>query len=80
MIASFDSEQEAENLRKYLRTKFARFMIALVKNTQNLARGGFRFLPVLNMEEEWNDEKLFSYFGINHDEIEFIDSIVRPME
>ena len=80
VIASFDSEQEAENLRKYLRTKFARFMIALVKNTQNLARGGFRFLPVLNMEEEWNDEKLFSYFGINHDEIEFIDSIVRPME
>lgn len=80
VIASFNSETEAENLRKYLRTRFARFMIALVKNTQNLARNGFRFLPVLDFSVEWTDAKLYEYYGITQSEIEFIETIVRPME
>jgi site-specific DNA-methyltransferase (adenine-specific) len=76
----FESQVEAENLAKYLKTKFARFMIALVKNTQNLTKSGFRFLPVLDYSNTWTDKTLFKYFEISEKESEFIDSIVKPMD
>jgi len=75
----FDNEKEAENLKDYLRTSFGRFMIALVKNTQNLTKSGFRFLPILDFKKKWDDKSLYAYFGLTSDEIKFIDSIVKPM-
>lgn len=76
----FDSKAEAENFAEYLKSRFARFMIALVKNTQNLTKGGFRFLPVLDYTRKWNDQSLYKYFGIDEGEQKFIDSIVKPMD
>ena len=46
-------------------------MIALVKNTQNLTKGGFRFLPVLDYTRKWNDQSLYKYFGIDEGEQKF---------
>jgi site-specific DNA-methyltransferase (adenine-specific) len=77
---TFKSQREAENFSLYLKTKFARFMIALVKNTQNLTKSGFRFLPIMDYKKEWTDEALYDFFGIDEKEQKFIDSIVKPMD
>lgn len=53
------SKNMAENCISYLRTKFARFLILLIKNTQNAAKGVYQFVPMQDFNEPWMDEKLY---------------------
>ncbi|MDD4556820.1 MAG: Eco57I restriction-modification methylase domain-containing protein [Alphaproteobacteria bacterium] len=74
------SEQCAKNCISYLKTKFARFLVLLMKNTQNAAKGVYQFVPMQDFSEEWTDEKLYKKYGLTQDEIDFIESMIRPME
>lgn len=74
------STKEGENLISYIETRFFRFMVSLIKNTQNISKGSFAFVPVQDFAEPWTDEKLYRKYGINKDEIAFIESMIRPME
>ena len=84
VVGAYETEIEARNLESYLRTRFLRFLVALRKNTQHitreLTRERFSFVPLLPMTEEWTDEKLYKKYGITTEEIEFIESLIRPME
>ncbi len=75
----YETEKEAKNFENYMRTKFFRFLVALRKNTQHVTQSKFRFVPSLDMKENWTDKKLYSLYGLSQDEITFIDSIVREM-
>lgn len=72
----FDSKEEAENYAKYLRTRFVRFLVSLRKSTQDAARGVYRFVPDLPLDEEWTDAKLYKKYKLTKDEIAFIESQV----
>lgn len=80
MIGPFDNKQIAQNVRKYIQTKFFRFLIMLKKNTQDAMRGVYAYVPVLDFSQTWTDEALFKRYGLTEEEIGFIDSMVRPME
>jgi site-specific DNA-methyltransferase (adenine-specific) len=80
VVGAYSTETEARNLATYLRTRFLRFLVALRKNTQHITKERFLFVPLLPMTEVWTDEKLYSHFGITKEEIEFIESLIRPME
>ena len=80
VVNYYDSEKEANNLESYLRTKFVRFLVGLRKNTQHITRDRFKFVPELSMKINWSDEKLYKHFNLNQKEIDFINSIIRPME
>lgn len=71
---------EAEHLANYMRTRFFRFLVSLIKSTQNISKGSFAFVPIQDWSEEWPDERLYSKYRISQDEIDFIESIIRPME
>ena len=43
-------------------------------------RGVYSEVPIQNFDKEWTDEKLYAKYGLTEDEINFIDSMVRPME
>lgn len=70
---------EAENLANYMRTRFFRFLVSLIKTTQNISKGSFAFVPVQDWEEQWTDERLYRKYGVTAEEIEFIESVIRPM-
>jgi site-specific DNA-methyltransferase (adenine-specific) len=74
------SQNEAENLLHYLETRFFRFFVSLIKNTQNISKSSFAFVPVQDFSKSWTDEKLYKKYGITEDEINFIESMIRPME
>ena len=74
------SEEEGNNLRSYIQTRFFRFMMSLIKNTQNISKGVFAFVPVQDWSKPWTDEELYTKYGITGEEIEFIESMIRPME
>lgn len=81
LIVDFvDNIVEANNLVSYMKTKFFRFMMSLIKNTQNIAKGVFAFVPVQSWEKSWTDHELYEKYGITHDEISFIDSMIKPMD
>jgi site-specific DNA-methyltransferase (adenine-specific) len=80
VVNSYDTEKQAKNLDVYLRTKFLRFLVGLRKNTQHITRDRFKFVPDLQMNMRWTDEKLYKHFNLTASEISFIDTIIRPME
>lgn len=75
----YDTLEEAENFADYIRTRFFRFLVGLLKNTQDLSKSKFQFVPVLDMKDKWTDEKLFKTFGITQKEQDFISSLIREM-
>ena len=80
VVDAFDNELEANNLFKYLRTKFVRFLVAQTTSTQHIAKMNFCFVPVQNFSKPWSDEDLYAKYGLTDEEIAFIDSMIKPME
>ena len=56
-----------------------RFLVSLRTNTQHLYSERFAFVPALPMDRHWTDEMLYMKYGITKDEIDFIESMIRPM-
>jgi site-specific DNA-methyltransferase (adenine-specific) len=75
----FDTLREAENFADYIRTRFFRFLVGLLKNTQDLSKNKFQFVPILDMKKHWDDDKLFKLFDISDEEQQFISSMIREM-
>jgi hypothetical protein len=71
---------EAENLLKYLETRFFRFLVSLIKNTQNISKSSFAFVPIQDFSKSWTDSCLYKKYGVSDDEVAFIESLIRPME
>lgn len=80
VVGVFETEAEAANYASYLTTKFVRFLVSLRKNTQDMYRERFSFVPKLSLEKVWTDEMLNKKFELSKEEIEFINSMIRPME
>lgn len=76
----FDNKERAENFMQYIKTRFFRFLVSVRKNTQNMSKSTFSFVPDLDMSQEWTDKKLYKRYDITEEEQEFIESIVREMK
>ena len=63
-----------------MESQFFRFMVSLIKNTQNISKGSFAYVPVQNLSKPWTDEELYDKYGINSEEQKFISTMVRPLE
>lgn len=80
VFGPLSSKKRIDNLNTYLNTKFLHFLVTLIKNTQHGTSKVYRYVPIQNFDEEWSDEKLYKKYGLNEEEIEFIESMIRPME
>ncbi len=72
--------EEGNNLISYMNTRFFRFMVSLIKNTQNISKGVFAFVPVQAWSKPWTDEELYAKYGLTDEEIAFIESMIKPMD
>jgi site-specific DNA-methyltransferase (adenine-specific) len=80
VIGPFVSKSESKSVISYMKTKFFRFLMVLIKNTQDVPQRVYGFVPNQNFDELWTDEKLYTKYGISKDEQNFIDTLIRPME
>lgn len=88
-IGAFDSKEEAGNALKYVRTKFARTMLGILKITQDNPIETWRLVPLQNFKTnsdiDWSksipeiDKQLYKKYGLSAEEISFIESKVREM-
>ena len=79
-IGHFDNENEAQNLRIYLSTKFVRFLMFQAITGIMVNRDSFVFVPLQDFSHPWTDEMLYEKYGLDEKEIAFIESMIRPME
>lgn len=79
-IGPFKSKKICENVISYIRTKFFRFLVLMIKNTQDATKGVYRLVPLQDFETDIDDEFLFKKYKLSQVEIEFINEMIRPME
>jgi len=79
IAGNYDDEIPAKNLKSYLETKFARFLLLQSISNMHVSRDKFRFVPTQDFSESWTDEKLYKKYKLTKEEIEFIESMIRPM-
>jgi site-specific DNA-methyltransferase (adenine-specific) len=74
------SKDEAQSLESYYRTKFFRHLVSLRKLTQHALRSTYSWVPVQAWNRQWTDEALYKKYGFTIEEIEYIETVIRPME
>lgn len=88
-VGKFNTQDEAENCMKYIKTKFARAMLGTLKVTQDNPRETWLNVPLqdftTNSDIDWSksvseiDKQLYKKYNLSAEEIEFIESKVREM-
>ena len=89
-IGAFDNEEQAESCLKYLKTKFCRTMLGVLKITQMNNKEVWRFVPLQDFtpssDIDWSksideiDEQLFEKYGLDEQERNFIRTKVKEMK
>lgn len=71
---------EGQNIQSYMATKFFRFLVLLKKNTQHATKTVYEYVPDQDFSKSWTDEELYAKYGLTDEEINFIESMIKPME
>lgn len=89
-IGAFDTKKEAINLQKYIKTKFLRYMVGILKVSQNVSQNVYQFVPLQDFTDDsdidWSksvaeiDQQLYKKYNLDDSEIAFIESMIKPME
>ena len=88
-IGSFATRTEAENLQKYIKTKFFRALLGVKKVTQDNPKSVWNMIPLQNFTSssdiDWSksiadiDRQFYAKYGLDDKEIAFIESHVKEM-
>lgn len=89
-IGNFKSEYEALSCIKYIKSKFCRTMLGILKITQHNPAPKWKYVPLQDFTEQsdldWTgsvksvDRQLYAKYGLDEKEIEFIETHVKEME
>ena len=74
------SKEECFNVISYIKTRFFRYLVLIMKKTQNAPRDVYQFVPLQDFSHPWTDEMLYKKYGLTEEEIAFIESMIRPMD
>ena len=89
-FGKYDDEISAVNTGKYIKTKFARSLLGVLKITQHLSAPKWKYVPLqdftANSDIDWTqpipdiDRQLYAKYGLTPEEIDFIETHVKEME
>ena len=89
-IGAFNTVEEAINCATYIKTKFARCLLGILKITQHTPPAIWAYIPLQNFTEisdiDWTqsianiDRQLYKKYHFSEDEINFIENTVKPMD
>ena len=88
-LGKFDTENEAKYLLRYIKTRFCRALLGVLKVTQDLTPGKWAYVPLQDFtpqsDIDWSkpipeiDHQLYTKYSLDADEIEFIETHVKEM-
>ena len=85
MIIGYDpqihnfSKEECENVISYIKTRFFRYLVLIKKRTQVNARDVFQFVPLQDWSKPWTDAELYKKYNLSKEEIDYIESMIKPV-
>lgn len=89
-IGAFITEFEAKACLKYIKGKFSRAMLGILKITQDNTKETWRKVPIQDFtpssDIDWSqsieniDQQLYKKYNLSQEEIDFIESKVRAMD
>uniref|UniRef100_UPI00402AF58B Eco57I restriction-modification methylase domain-containing protein n=1 Tax=Succinivibrio sp. TaxID=2053619 RepID=UPI00402AF58B len=89
-IGPLNSETESINVKKYMSTKFLRFLVGVLKVSQNIYQNVYKFVPMQDFTDssdiDWSqpvqrvDKQLYEKYGLTDKEISFIEEKIQVME
>jgi len=89
-IGCLDTEFEANALFKYIKSKFARTLLGVLKITQDNKKATWKYVPfqdfTANSDIDWTqsvadiDRQLYQKYDLSPEEIAFIETHVREMD
>lgn len=89
-MGNFNTEAEADALVKYLKTKFARALLGILKVTQDMTPRVWGLVPQQDFtpgsDIDWSqsvadiDRQLYAKYGLDENEIDFVETHVKEME
>ena len=89
-IGAFDTRKEVEAAMKYVKSKFARTMLGILKITHHNPPEKWKYVPLQDFTEhsdiDWTksvaeiDKQLYAKYGLDETEINFIETHVKEMK
>lgn len=89
-IGAFETKEAATACVKYLKSKFARVMLGILKVTQDNKKSAWKYVPLQDFTQtsdiDWAksipeiDQQLYAKYGLDEAEIAFIETHVKEME
>lgn len=88
-VGAFETEREANAAMKYIKTKFARTLLGVLKVTQSNSVETWRMVPIQDFSShsdiDWSksiseiDQQLYKKYNLSDKEIDFIETHVKEM-
>ena len=88
-IGNYETETEALNTVKYIKTKFARALLSILKITQDIIPSKWEYVPIQNFTDKsdiyWAesiqtiDQQLYKKYNLGNEEVNFIEYNVKEM-
>lgn len=89
-IGSFSTEYEVNVACKYIKTKFVRALLGILKTTQDITPEKWKYVPMQNFtpnsDIDWSqtiqdiDRQLYAKYKLSQEEINFIENTVKEMQ
>lgn len=89
-IGIFDTEKEANSALMYIKTKFVRVLLGILKTTQDITPDKWKYVPLQDFTPQsdinWSvsisdiDKQLYRKYGLSDEEVAFIETNVKEME
>lgn len=88
-FGTFEDRNHAENMLKYIKSKFCRTMLGVLKVTQDNNKDVWKYVPTQDFTEssdiDWSqpmsviDKQLYDKYGLGKEEVNFIEKMIKPM-
>ena len=76
-VFEVNSKQEAESLKSYLETKFARFALSICKISQDLYLSRYlENVPLPPLDRQWSENDIMEYYSVKPEFVEYIDKFI----
>ncbi len=80
ILDRFTNEKEAIGLASYAKTKFFRYLLLQSLSSIHITKDSFRFVPLQDFTRPWTDADLYAKYKLTDEEIQFIESMIKPMD
>jgi site-specific DNA-methyltransferase (adenine-specific) len=66
------NEDEAKSLLSYMKCKLPNLLLSLRKSSQDISESTCKWIPLVPLNKEWNDEEIYKYFNLSENEVKII--------